>query len=561
MKRKLAAIIAIVLGMTSVAACSSSGEKEKEAEPEKSSVESKYSAPFEDGKYDPPVSISAVYAVGPAVTFKNGESIENNVHTRWAKENLGIDINYLWTASTQNQAYITKLRLMLSANQEFPDVIPVRGGDVAQELIDSGKVMEVGELFDKFAGKAWKDAMAEDPTVWYPYMRDGKKYGLPVLDYSQNQDAVLWIREDWLKKLNLEAPTTIDELEKVMDAFTNQDPDGNGKKDTYGLAYAGKNGFVGGMASAAWIFGAYGAIPQQWNLKDGQLEYGSIDPGVKQGLAKMKEWVDKGYMPQDVGLYTPAQANEQYNKGSVGIIAGPLWYDGPAGIASVAKNVPGAEVKAYPVPAGPDGKRGTNSTPGVNGVVLLNKDMKNPDAFFVYWNYLFENYANPAPGGEFEYGFAQGYDWDMVDGTPTSARDKVPGGWVPADKYTLTFEGARIPSLQSQTYLKLASGKAPETPFEKKISESVAKSWIEAGAIVEEQKSIAKPNVFTGPKTKTMLSKQELLNTMELEAFTKIIYGKVPLDDFDKFVTQWKSTGGDQITKEVNDWYQSVSGK
>ena len=43
---------------------------------------------------------------------------------------------------------------------------------------------------------------------------------------------VMIIRQDWLDKLGLKAPTTIDEFEEVIRAFTEDDPDGNGQKDT-----------------------------------------------------------------------------------------------------------------------------------------------------------------------------------------------------------------------------------------------------------------------------------------------------------------------------------------
>lgn len=61
-------------------------------------------------------------------------------------------------------------------------------------------------------------------------MYEGERYGIPIFDYAYNGDSVMFIREDWLKKLGLEEPKTMDELVTVMDAFTNQDPDGNGKK-------------------------------------------------------------------------------------------------------------------------------------------------------------------------------------------------------------------------------------------------------------------------------------------------------------------------------------------
>lgn len=45
-------------------------------------------------RFDPPVTITVARPVGGDVQFRDGESIDDNVHTRWAKERLGIDIQY-----------------------------------------------------------------------------------------------------------------------------------------------------------------------------------------------------------------------------------------------------------------------------------------------------------------------------------------------------------------------------------------------------------------------------------------------------------------------------------
>jgi len=55
-----------------------------------------------------------------------------------------------------------------------------------------------------------------------------------------------------------------------------------------------------------------------------------------------------------------------------------------------------------------------------------------------------------------------------------------------------------------------------------------------------------------------MADKWSTLLKMENEAMIKIIAGKSPIDEFDKFVASWKQTGGDAVTKEVNDWHASV---
>jgi putative aldouronate transport system substrate-binding protein len=61
-------------------------------------------------------------------------------------------------------------------------------------------------------------------------------------------------------------------------------------------------------------------------------------------------------------------------------------------------------------------------------------------------------------------------------------------------------------------------------------------------------------NEFFAAPTPTMEKRKAMLDKLELESFTKIISGNVPVDEFDTFVEQWKKLGGDQVTTEVNDW-------
>src|SRR5690606_8581848 len=251
-------------------------------------------------------------------------------------------------------------------------------------------------------------------------------------------------------------------------------------------------------------------------------------------------------------------AAEEFTAGKAGIVVGPHWMPSWP-LEDVKRNNPDAEYKAYPIPSGPDGKAGRRGTSNGNGVILINKDMENPEAFFTYQNYLFDHYANPEAGGEFEYGLAEGYDWVVVDGVPTTDT-ALTGGYAP-EKYTLTFDGAGSPSLNMASLAKLASGEEPSTPFEKKIKTGVPQPMLDAATIVMAQKDIVMPQMFTGAPTKTMQMNNDILSKMENDTFSQIIYGKTSIDAYDAFVEKWYSSGGKQITEEVNEWYQSVSGQ
>lgn len=564
-KKSFVTVLTSAMLMTSLAACggnsannaSNTGNTEGGA----ASGDSMYSAKFENGKYVEPVSITTVFPITTNMKFKNGENIENNVHTKWAKETLGIDIKYLWTVSEQNNAYATKLRLMLSSGQEMPDIIAFRGDiKLINDLIDSGQFADAGELFDKYASDTYKEAMAQDPTAWNPYIRDGVRMGIPILENAYNNDPVMYIREDWLKKLNLKAPETMDELEAVMEAFTNGDPDGNGKKDTIALSIGFKNNLNTWMSDTGWVFGMFGAMPNQWNVgSDGKLVYGSTQPEMKPALLKLQEWMKKGYISKESGLYDEVKATEAFTAGTAGIIVGPYWMTGWP-LPDVKSNVPGAEYKPYPLPAGPDGKVGRHGTPISSGAVLINKKMKHKDAFFVYQNYLFENWANPDGEGPFAKGFAEGYDYAIgpngeLYGEQDS--DKIPGGWVDAIRYTLTFDGAIIPYLRINGLAKLANGEQPSTPYEETLTKAIPEQ-MQAAKIIVDQKDTVMMNMFTGKPTPTQVSRGDMLSKLEKEVQNKIIYGQSSIDEFDSFVEKYNSSGGTQIAKEVNEWYDSV---
>ena len=71
-------------------------------------------------------------------------------------------------------------------------------------------------------------------------------------------------------------------------------------------------------------------------------------------------------------------------------------------------------------------------------------------------------------------------------------------------------------------------------------------------------KNMTQDNLFVGAPTETMTSKMSTLQDLQDEVFIKIILGEEPIDAFDKFVEDFNTLGGADITREVNEWYASV---
>ena len=569
-KRKVVsmALTAILLS-TSLAACSGGGNgndnnNSSSGAPESSKLN------IVNGKIEPAVTITMVRGEDSTAKFKNGETYYDNVHTRWAEETLGVKLETLWTSPMVDTSYDTKLKLMLSSGDELPDVFVSTQPNTTNLFIESGKLLDVGAAFEKYASETWKAAMAETPEAWYPFMQEGKKYALPVLRPTMGTQSPLWIRQDWLDKLELKAPTTIEELEAVMDAFVNLDPDDNGKKDTYALEFGMKDAFVGyPIGDSSWIFGLFGAIPELWYPgENGKLQYGSIQPEIKEALAKLSEWKQKGYIADDIALHDFNKISENVASGKVGILGGADWLMVYPGSLLLASN-PNAMYMPYPLPQGTDGKNMRRIDTPNTGAILISKDISEEalQAFFHYQNALYESYNTEDP--LLFKGFQEGYDYVITDGKAVLEESQIPGGKIPTMKYTISGSQTVYMSKLTEASLKRARGEeltnrelaafASTGILTVDDSNPLEKITDAAKLVIATQTDADVPNYFQGPTTPTMASRNELLMKMQMDTFTEIIYNKKSVDAFDDFVKKWKSSGGDEITKEVNEWYDSVN--
>jgi putative aldouronate transport system substrate-binding protein len=466
--------------------------------------------------------------------------------------------------STTNQGFENKLRLSLSANEPLPDVFAISTDQksLLNELIESGKVMAVDEAYDKYCAPRLKDLFAKYPDAFKGVIHDGKKYAFPLLTNASLADTLGYIRQDWLEKLGLQIPTTLEEFETVMDAFVNKDPDGNNKKDTIGMSVGMKSdgantGYNELVGNASWVFGEYGKfMPTYWTDDGtGKLVYGSIQPNMKLGLAKYNEWFKKGYLGTDMGLLNGGDSAQKFNQGKSGSYFGAFW--APAWpLGDFEKGVPGAKYTAFKLPTGANGQMGRIGSPIVMTYNLFNKDFKHMDAYFDYVDVIAGGeFAEPTDA--FKYGYAEGYDYIMEGDKPVYDESKFTKGKIEVHKYFLTRNTFGIPGNEYKQYEKIYSGKTPETGPEMNRA-GLQKELIHAGAVSYQMMSASILDQFLGLPTETMKTKDEYLKKKEAETFLKIIYGELPLTAFDEFVTYWKANGGDKITEEVNEWYNAT---
>lgn len=518
-------------------------------------------------KYNTPVEITTATWINSDIKYRSGDTFENNPWTRMVKEKFGIVFKNVWSAPGWAD-YEQKITLNIGAGEDFPDVLFdfFNQGDatLAKIMENNDLLLSVKDAFDKYASPTVKKIYEKaGDSIWIPFMKDGKAYGLPIPNDGIGNLNSMYYRQDWLDAVGLPVPKTIKELDKVLDAFVNKDPDKNNKKDTYGMTFAWKDKFSTYLSDTSWLFGAYGAIPGIWTKgSDGKLAYGSIQPQIKDGLAKLRDWYSKGYIDSQAAMLAEFDANgKDYVAEKTGAISGPSWTSYILG--DLTKNNPNAKTVTAPIPVGDSGKPMMLGYNKLGSVFFFSKDFKNMEAFFDYFNSLYER-ANP-DSKEFRYGWIEGCDYAMLDGKPVFNDDikkVVPEGKYDSMNEFMVGKGGigGVPYENYEAAKKLATGAKAVTPTElaQASSPDLAKK---AQIIIYDGRSYAVADEFNGPTTKTMTSKKDQLLKKEHEVFLKIIYGQLPLDEYDKFVIEWKSEGGNDITKEVNDWYSGAMKK
>jgi len=172
---------------------------------------------------------------------------ENNPQTLWLEEQTGIDISIVEFVGAPADVS-TQISLMLNGGEDMPDLIYVadEGNSRRSEWLDAGFIKNLAGYFMTDAyyfTQALNDSCGDDAVKYattvnamYNYMANqqtGQVYGVPKITDNPT-DAVhveASINTEWLQKLGLSKPTTIDELYDVLVAFRDKDPNGNGKKD------------------------------------------------------------------------------------------------------------------------------------------------------------------------------------------------------------------------------------------------------------------------------------------------------------------------------------------
>jgi len=516
------------------------------------------------GAYDTTVVMTTVRKYETTETLPDGDTPENNQYTRYVKDTLNIDTQYIWTAS--NADYDQKINLAIASN-DLPDAMVVNLSQLNQ-MVKADQLADLTEAYKDYASPAVKQMMDSSNGIALNAVTfDGKILAIPALTVPDDGYQLMWIRQDWLDKLNLEVPKTVDDIEKVAQAFVTENPSG-ADGGTIGILGPQNGGLVhadflqptNGMWAFDPIFFSYQAYPGFWvKGPDGKATYGSILPETKTALAKLADWYKKGLIDPEMGVRSDSSA--PVSAGTVGLYFGE-WWNGYWPLPDSVKNNPGANWQAYAVPLDSDGMWNPHQGTPATSFVVVRKGYEHPEAAMKIVN-LFNR-------DESKMDLTVGSLDDEVLRLPQAMYDE---GEVTYKAMLDVLNGkAKAEDFADPKYdvYKLLKddvkqiGTAKLAPFDDMNIEywdTASSAWSRSYSILVGNGAIYNPiggkdkvNVvfsLTYTPTATITTKWANLKKLEDEVFLKIILGQAPIDSFDQFVTDWKAQGGDELTAEV----------
>lgn len=452
---------------------------------------------------------------------------DDNIIIKEVEKRTNTKLKITWVSSNN---YTDKQNVTL-ASGNIPDLVLVMDPFAPNvvSMARQGAFWDISPLIknypnlSKFPENSWNNIKFEG----------GKIHGIPRVRPTDGQQ-VLFVREDWLKKLNLKTPETIDDVYKVMKAFADNDPDGNNKKDTFGFT-ANLNSTDMGYFS---IFeNTFNNSNGKWKLKDGQLVDTVLEPGTKQAIEFLTKAYQEGLIPPDFAVLKNNQAKEMLasNRAGMGVDAiNAAWTNGD----ELRKTMPDADF--YPIPAitGPNGKFVAKNS-GFFGVFLIPKQV--PEAKLKKILEFMDYGASEEGGNLADYGLKDIHyteEGGIKMATPQAVKDNVsPNAFGQIFKNFDKYFRAYAPGI---TVDKLERNKK----------------------IIDEQEKIStgEPHIGLVSDTNIKLGSDYAKQIMEMKV--AIIMGKEKLDAWDAFVAKLKADPEYQkIIGEMNDAYKKKAGK
>ncbi|WNQ10759.1 extracellular solute-binding protein [Paenibacillus aurantius] len=520
-RKWLSASLTGALAVSVLAGCSGSGDKEKA----KGDVAVKT-----DGMPIVPEKVNLKMVAGKAPTTAPDW---NNVML-WQEYEKLTNVHVDWEM-VPFDSLAEKRNIMLTGG-DYPDALftaQIPTSELAK-YGSQGIFIKLNDLIDKYAPNL-KALMAKYPEVRKGLtMPDGNIYSFPTI-YDPEFTSVLaggkmWIKKEWLQKLNLPEPATTEEFYQTLKAIKEKDPNGNGQPDEVGYASVGIGPLITYL-KGAWGLGNRGVRHGNVDMdpsSSGKLRFIPADPKYKEMLQYVQKLYSEGLIDKDI--FT-VQANQFYATGAKGVY-GTMVTTGPY---TLMKQEGYYGLGALKGPGGDQVYSAVGSALANPGAFVITDHNKNPEATVRWMDNLYSEEGNKM----FFMGF-EGKSYETKNGEFEYTKE------ITDNPNGLTFEQALVkyvvwpgggyPNIVRQKYFKGAESR-PEA--------------VEAASRFSKQfpKEIWPIFSYTPEEDEKRVAMETDINSYVTEMQAKFITGKASFAEWDNYIATLKKMKLDDYMK------------
>lgn len=358
---------------------------------------------------------------------KVGTTPENQSFNKIALDKLNIKLEYKVVAAPSQYDNLVNLSI---AGGVMPDMFYTTQADMFATLRDQNMLADLTEAYYMLNDNLLHSYIEYMPEVVKACMKEGKLYALPQQTNRFATAQRLYIRKDWLEIAGVEAPTTVDEMIAVGEAFIAHKseiaqatgistakviPLAMHKDLTYSDSYGAKG-----------LFNAHGVLIDGYFMgEDGQLYCSNTSPEAQAAVETMRTMYEKGILHKEFLSNTAANVQSFVSAGFVGMVFGEWWLPKDS-LENAVKTIDGADWVWVDLPATDYNNRlPIVDTMLISGYNLVSKNCKHPEAVAKLINLFYDIYYNDnaqdiygtgvLPSNGFYYQFVPMKIWDGMD--------------------------------------------------------------------------------------------------------------------------------------------------
>ena len=448
-------------------------------------------------------------------------------------------IKLIGTASSVSTNSLESFNLMLVSG-DLPDVV---GGDSLKDLFFKygmeGAFIPLNDLIDEHAPNL-KAFFEEHPRVAQAITApDGKIYHIPYVPDGVTGRAY-FIRQDWLDKLGLEQPKTVDELYDVLVAFRDQDPNGNGIKDEVPAFFRHWQEFI----RLVTLFDARSTGSEKYHQyyidESGTVHHPYAEEAYRDAMVQLIKWYNEGLIDKEV--FTRGSKGREYLLGNnLGGFTHD-WFSSTAGYnTSLRDRIEGFDLVPFLPPASPSGR-----VLEEHGRAMIKPDgwaityaNKHPVETIKYMDFVFSD-----KGRNISNFGVEGETWTMVDGKPQFTDEvlSLKDGPVNSQMWSI---GAQIPIGFHMDY-------AYEDQWTNEIAREGIAKYVACDCIAEQFPGVA----MTVAEQKVWDKYYTNLETYMLEQQQRWVLGSADIEaEWDNYVARLDKLGLKKVLAAVQTAY------